>query len=496
MLAAARTVVVLGVLMQFAGFAKLLFIADYFGAGAVLDAYYLGLVIPTFLSAVTTGTLQAAFVPAYVSARARGEDATARTLANVTLTWLAVALAAMSALLISLRGVAVPLLAQGSDPNTRAALRSAFALLVWSAPLNALVDGGALLLNAEGRFGAAAAAPLANAVAGILVLVVCRTWDIDALVWSLLAGLAVQALVVLVAIRAAAIRLRPKLRLAGAFPQLLGAVALPVVLSVALGNLLPAVIQMLSARVGTGAISAMGYASRLHNSLLQAVILSVSIVLLPHFARRVAQGREAELRATLERLFAATLLFAAGAVVFVAAGGPAAVQLLLERGHFTSADAGLVASVWLALTLGLLGATWNLFLVRLLQAQQRVWMILALNGVLLAAGVIFAYLLLPWGVVGVAVGNSAAYTLVMWLCHRRVGQTLGRILSARTRRFVVRAILLNLVAYAAAVGWARLVADLGPIAVITGQLLLVAVANLLVVPTPPLSVPLNTLLRR
>jgi peptidoglycan biosynthesis protein MviN/MurJ (putative lipid II flippase) len=253
---------------------------------------------------------------------------------------------------------------------------------------------------------------------------------------------------------------------------------------------------MLSARVGTGAISAMGYASRLHNSLLQAVVLSVSIVLLPHFARRVAEGKEAELRATFERLFAATLLFAAGAVVFVAAGGPAAIQLLLERGHFTSADARLVASVWLALSLGLLGATWNQFLVRLLQAQQRVWVILSLSGVLAAAGVTFAYLLLPWGVVGVAVGNSAAYTLVMWLSHRRIGQTLGRMLSARAWRFVFRAMLLNLVAYAAAVGWARLVADLGPIVVITGQLLLVTVANLLVVPTPPLSVPLNTLLRR
>src|SRR6267378_2010403 len=112
MLAAARTVVGFGVLLQFAGFAKLLFIANYYGAGAVLDAYYLGLVIPAFLTSVSTGTLQTAFVPAYVSARARGEDATARTLANVTLTWIAVALAAVSALLIALGGVAVPLLSQ------------------------------------------------------------------------------------------------------------------------------------------------------------------------------------------------------------------------------------------------------------------------------------------------------------------------------------------------------------------------------------------------
>lgn len=496
MLTAARTVVVLGVLLQFAGFVKLLFIANYFGAGAVLDAYYLGLVIPTFLTAVSTGTLQTAFVPAYVSAKARGEDATARTLASVTLTWIALTLVAVSALLITLRDAAVPLLAGASSPSTRAALESGFVLLVWSGPLNAVADGGALLLNAEGRFGVAAAAPLANAVTGVLVLVACRTWDIHALVLSLLAGLAVQALVVLVAIRAAAIRFRPQLRGAGAFPQLFGAVALPVVLSVALGNLLPAFIQMLSAHTGTGAISAMGYASRLHNSLLQAVVMSVSMVLLPHFARLVAEGKEAELRTTLERLFAATLLFAAAGVVIVAAGGLAAIELLLERGHFTTADASLVASVWLALTFGLLGATWNSFLVRVLQAQQRVWVIFALGGVLVAAGVTFASVLLPWGVVGIAVGNSAAYTLVMWLCHGRIRRMIGGVLSAGTRRFVLRAILANLAAYALAVGWERLVADLGPLAVITGVFLLVSVANLLVARTPPLSMPVNALFRR
>lgn len=496
MLTAARTVVVLGVLLQFAGFAKLLFIADYFGAGAVLDAYYLGLVIPTFVTAVSTGALQTAFVPAYVSAKVRGENATALTLANVTLTWVAVTLVAVSALLIGLRTAAVPLLAQGSSPSTRTALDSAFALLVWSGPLNAVADGGALLLNAEGRFGAAAAAPLANIVIGMLVLVVFRTGDIDVLVWSLLAGLAVQALVVLVATRAAAIRFRPQLRGTGAFPQLFGAVALPVVLSVALGNLLPAFVQMLSAHAGTGAISAMGYASRLHNSLVQAVVLSVSMVLLPRFARLVAEGKEAELRTTLERLFAATLLFAVAGVVIVAAGGLTAIELLLERGRFTHADANLVASVWLALTFGLLGATWNSFLWRLLQAQQRVWLIFALGGVLVAVGVTFASLLRPWGVVGIAVGNSAAYTLVMWLCHRRIGRTIGPILSAGTRRFVLRAILVNLAAYALGVGWGRLVADLGPFAVITGVFLLVSMANLLVARTPPLSIPVNALFRR
>src|SRR5579862_3358855 len=46
MLAAARTVVGFGLILQAAGFGKLLVIANYFGAGPLLDAYYLGLVVP------------------------------------------------------------------------------------------------------------------------------------------------------------------------------------------------------------------------------------------------------------------------------------------------------------------------------------------------------------------------------------------------------------------------------------------------------------------
>ena len=120
-----------------------------------------------------------------------------------------------------------------------------------------------------------------------------------------------------------------------------------------LGNLVPAFVQMVSARAGTGAISAMGYASRLHNSLVQAVVMSVSVVLLPHFARLVAQQRHGELRDTLQRVFAATLLFSAAAVVLVATAGPLAIRLLLQRGNFSPADALSVSEVWLALTLGL-----------------------------------------------------------------------------------------------------------------------------------------------
>ena len=496
MISAARTVVALGVLLQFAGFARLLIIARYFGAGALLDGYYLALVIPTFLTSVSSGLLQAALVPAYVTARTCGDTGTARSLANATLTWIALGLGVVAALLDVTRGLAEHTVASGASPETRAALGTAFALLVWSAPVNAVADAVALLLNAEGRFGVAASAPLANVAVSTVVLIAWGNATIDALVWSLLAGLIVQTLMVLVAARAAGLRLRPQIAFPAALPGLWGTVAVPAFASTVIGNLAPALVQIVSARAGTGAISAMGYASRLHNSLVQAVVMSISLVLLPRFSRLIAESRKAELRATLERLFAAALVFAAAAVVLVAAGGEPAIQTLLQRGHFTAADTRLVAQVWLVLTAGLFSLTWFNFLYRLIQARQLAWTMLGLTCVLLLVNVTLALWLLRWGLVGVASSTAVAFTLLMCWCHWRTARTLGRILDKHSRRFIGRAILANIVAYGTSIGWAHLVAGLGPLAVIGGQLGVITAANILVARTPPLSLRINALLGR
>jgi peptidoglycan biosynthesis protein MviN/MurJ (putative lipid II flippase) len=249
-------------------------------------------------------------------------------------------------------------------------------------------------------------------------------------------------------------------------------------------------------RAGPGAVSAMGYATRLHNSLVQAVVMSVSAVLLPHFARQLASGEEARLRSTLERVFAAALLFALGGFVLVAAGGESIIRVLMERGSFTATDAQAVARVWLALTVGLFGATWGIFLVRLFQAQRRIWFVFGTGCLSILVNVSLAHFLLPlWGVAGIALANSFAYTLVMLVCHVRADQFLGRILSRRSASFFAAALFANGVAYIGATWWGGLFGQTRPATVVAGQIVLVAFANILVARAAPLRMPLLALVR-
>lgn len=490
-LGAARTVVVFGVLLQLAGFLRLLVTAAYFGTGPPLDAYYLALVIPTFVVAVCTGVLQTSMLPSYVHARSQN-DSVARTLASVALTWAALGPALVALVLVALAHYFPGLLAAGAGAVPPVELQHAFAALMWMAPLNAVADCGAMLLNAEGHFAAAAGAPLLNVAVGIAVLMLWRDAGLDALIWSLLSGLAAQALLILGALRHAAVPFGVQLRLAISLPRALSGVGLPVLLANVSGNLIPAFVQMVSARAGVGAMSAMGYASRLHNSLVQAVVMSVSTVLLPHFARLSFDGRTQELRHSLERIFASTWLFSVAVACFVAVSGEPLVRLLLQHGSFSAADARVVAAVWLGLTFGLLGTTWGIFLARLFQAQRRPWVIAASGGVSLLANAAFTLLLLPrWGVVGVAVANSMAYTVIMLMFHILAARRLGSLLAGEAWRFVLLALLANVGAYCVA-GWCErwLPGLLWPVAV---PALIVLLTNLAVARLAPLRLTLHSL---
>ena len=76
MLAAARTVVAFGIILQVAGFRQTTGHRQLFWRRGLtaLDAYYLGLVIPTFLTGVSGGHPADWHCPAYVSTRGAGDE--------------------------------------------------------------------------------------------------------------------------------------------------------------------------------------------------------------------------------------------------------------------------------------------------------------------------------------------------------------------------------------------------------------------------------------
>lgn len=496
MFSAARTVVAFGLIFQLAGLGKLLIIARYFGAGPVLDAYYLGLVIPTLLAGLAAALLQIGFVPAYIEAKTRKDEQSAARIRNESLTYAALLLVVAAAVISVAARPIMALLWPHMAPGADALLRTSFGLLIWTTPITGLIDGFALLLNAERRFIAAAAAPVTNVTVSAFFIVLSPEKSLHVLMWSLFAGLAAQVAVLALALGRGGIRFVPRLSPHPGIARSFLSIGLPVFIASLLANSIPAFIQVMAARSGTGAVSAYGYASRLQRSVVQAIVTSVSTVLLPHFARLLAEGRQEELRENLHRVLAAATIFYFAALTFVVTGGRATVALLLQHGRFTAADGRLVYEVWLALTTGLLGTTWGIFLARLFQAKRRPWVITLSGVVSLSVNVALSLLLMKWlGIVGIALANSIAYLAVMTLFHVLAARSLGRLIDATTLRFVALAAAVNAMAGFGALFLRRVLAGEDVIFIIMSQAALIAGLNLALARCRPLRLAPATLFR-
>lgn len=292
MLRSTRTVVLLGIAVQIAAFVRTAIIAAALGASLEVDAYNLGLVVPSLISAVIGSWLQLSFIGRYTSLVATGEAGQAagyRSRMLVLVLCIALTFATLCFLLPErMMALFIPADKTKMISSAAAALKLSGLIVV---PI-LLGDFIALILNSHGRFFAAALAPLINAMVSVLGLLLWPTVNLSALVWTLLAGGLAQCFVVVAAL------LRMRLSFSIGIGTTKGEMstalmlALPLLPAMILGNSAAAIIQFRAAELGEGAVAIYGYASRLHGALAQVLVIGLSTVLLPHFAALWSRGEK------------------------------------------------------------------------------------------------------------------------------------------------------------------------------------------------------------
>jgi len=182
-------------------------------------------------------------------------------------------------------------------------------------------------------------------------------------------------------------------------------------------NLTATLPTVLIAPHGEGAVSAFGYAWRLHQYAIQLLIMAASPVLLARFSQLVAAGDQREVRRLLHK---ATWLSCGLGVLAV--GGVALLgKPLLESvfsGRFDATAAALVADHWLWLTLALGPAILGNVFAKVWQARGRSGLMSLLAGVGLAVLLLSHAILAKWmGVYAVAAAlglSSIAVLSVGW----------------------------------------------------------------------------------
>ncbi|MGW0705284.1 murein biosynthesis integral membrane protein MurJ [Streptomyces sp. NPDC002643] len=192
--------------------------------------------------------------------------------------------------------------------------------------------------------------------------------------------------------------------------------------------------RFLGSTLPAGAISHLNYAQKVAQ-IPMTFSLMLCTVTLPVVAQAMAEGDTERARSRVEKdlaLVSCIVLLGAAAIVACA---PQIIELLFQRGAFTTEDTDATASVMRVYALGLLGHALVSALVRsYFSAGRPTWYPLAAMAAgLVATSWIGAATVGDWGVLGIAAANAIGITLTALLLLRGMG---GRAVPIRVRQVV------------------------------------------------------------
>lgn len=355
------TVSSLTIVSRIGGFVRDSLTAIFLGAGPVADAFFVAQRLPNlFRSLFAEGAFSAAFVPLYTTEQKRHGDEAAQQFAGQALMVLLAALIPFSVLVMMFMPQVMLVLAPGFERDPEK-YRLAVTFSTITFPYLALISVTALqtgVLNARGRFGPGAAAPIAFNIVLIIGLFAARFfgWQVGfTLAWSITISGVVQCLWLAISCyraRASIPILRPHLGEASRLlfrrigPGAVGAGAAQI-------NLL--ISTILSSTLPTGAVSYLFYADRLNQLPLGIVGIAVATTLLPLLTRHIEDGAEDKVRAYTSRAIEFCLVLGLPATVGLALAAQPIIQTLFQHGKFTAQDTVETAKALQAYAMGIPG---------------------------------------------------------------------------------------------------------------------------------------------
>ena len=365
LIAGAMTVGVWTLMSRVLGFLRDILIAAWLGTGPVAEAFFIAFTLPNmFRRFFAEGAFNMAFVPLFSKKLEAGEDATG--FAKQAMAGLALILLVISILATIFMPWMVLALASGFAGDARLDMavtlgRIVFVYVIFIS-LAALVSG---VLNASGRFAAAAAAPILLNVVLIGILILAELGVIGSIIGDydgarhgtamafgvVIAGVAQLALV-WVAARRAGFALTPVWPTWSPELKRLAVIAAPAMLAggVMQINLL---IGRQVASYFDGAIVWLSFADRLYQLPLGVVGIAMGIVLLPDLSRRLQAEDTDGARNALSRAAEMSLALAIPAAVALLVIPTALIGALFERGAFSAEDTQATALATAIYGLGL-----------------------------------------------------------------------------------------------------------------------------------------------
>jgi putative peptidoglycan lipid II flippase len=416
-------------LSRILGYVRLLVIGNTFGATADLDAFFAAFRIPDLIfQLVAAGALSSALVPIVSGLFTTNEERRAWRVVSTVINLMLIGLAILAVGFFILAPVIVPIITPGFAGAQLDKTIELTRIMLLSPIFLALGAVATSVLNAGGRFAAAAVAPIVYnlAIIGAAVLL-APTLGVDGLALGVVAGSMGHLLVQLRPLARLGFRYEP--RIDGADPQARKALALMAPRAIGLGasQITFIVVTSLATTLAVGAVSDFNFAFALLQIPLGVIGVPLGIVLLPTLSRDAAVGREDAFAALLTRALRLLIYVMIPIAVLGAIVRMPVVEILFGSGKIGPDDLQLIAVTLSAFLVGLTAHALIAVLARAFYARQdTVTPVAAAVGAVFINCTLAVVLVGPYGLPGIALAIAIAAWIealvLLTILYRRLPQ--------------------------------------------------------------------------
>ena len=407
------------------------FVAATFGTRSDYDAFIIGLLMPSFLTAILSGSLNAALMPTFIEIREQRDAETAERLYTSILMWNTVALVFVSLALAGTAKLWLPLIASGFGPEKLALTRS---LMYWSLPIVVIAGFSTTwgaLLNAGNRFALVAIAPALQPAGTVLVLAVLfRHMGIYALLAGTMLGMALEAALVGWALARRGHHLLPRWHgVTEEFRKVLGQYGACIAAAFIVSGQ-SVVDQSFASSLGPRSNAALNYGSKLVTLVLSLGAYALATAILPQLSKMVAVHDWRGIRKFIRLYGSVILAVTVPGCLLLGALSPWIIRVMYQRGAFTSADTALVVKIQMFYLFRIPSATFGVLVTRTLTALRANQVMLYVSFGSFALNAILDYVfMLRFGIAGITLSTSVC----SWLVILSLAVAMYRILDQRAR---------------------------------------------------------------
>ena len=424
-LTTAQTAAMMAILTVFAkvlGLLRELFLANYFGAGIVSDAYVMAQNIPNTLLASLVSSAAVAFMPSFSNKfETEGEDKANRfTSQMLNLVFCLCGAAILAGCLLATPLVRIFAPGFGAEATSLTVFFTRFAFV--TVFFNAVITLLEAYLQYRGVFIPQIILGYFQNISVVAFIIIGSLIDPHLLIFGTVAGFGIRMVCSILLARTKGFRYYPDFH-AGKDVKDAVLLAVPVFIGGAANQINMLIDKMLASNLREGSVSSLNYASLLVNSIIALTVTVMVTIIYPRFNKAFAQNDMERIGSIASRSLNLILLFSipltAGAMVY----SKMIIHIVYERGEFDSAATSLTSAAFLFYAISLCFAGLSQMMTKMFYSLHNTKVTVRITFVAVAVNIGLNLILVKYMQnAGLALATSAAQataTVLLYIAARR-----------------------------------------------------------------------------